>query len=189
MKFRPATASQSRTIEVPGPGQYNPNVSKTQTQGGRIGTAKRSGLDYRSSEVPGPGHFNIGDDWGKKLRHPGFGESKRCDVASSKEGPGPGNYNPDERRSLASAPAYTMGGGALRKSAADKSSMPGPGAYNPRVDYSKENPGSIKIGTSPRNSKFNTEGVPGPGNYNVTGRLGGPAYGIGTGSRSNSKHD
>ena len=82
-----------------------------------------------------------------------------------------------------------MGGGALRKSVAEKGTMPGPGAYNPRVNYSKENLGGVKIGTSPRSAKYNNEGVPGPGNYNVTGRLGGPAFGIGTGSRQNSKYD
>ena len=31
--------------------------------------------------------------------------------------------------------------------------------------------------------------MPGPGNYNVSGRLGGPAYGIGSGSRANIKSD
>jgi hypothetical protein len=136
--------------------------------------------------MPGPGHFNVGDEWGRKTKNPGFGASKRCDVASSKEGPGPGNYNPTER-DLNSAPCYTMGGGSLRQSKSGKSAMPGPGQYNPRVDYTKENIGGVKIGTSPRGTKYNNEGVPGPGNYNVQGRLDGPAYGIGSGSRSNAK--
>jgi hypothetical protein len=47
----------------------------------------------------------------------------------------------------------------------------------------------IKIGTSPRGTKYDRLEVPGPGNYNVTGRLGGPAYGIGSGNRSKAKLD
>ena len=104
------------------------------------------------------------------------------------EGPGPGNYNLNER-TLSTAPAYTMGGGALRKSKSGKTDMPGPGAYNPRVDYSRENLGGVKIGTSPRGTKYENHGIPGPGNYNVSGRITGPAYGIGSGSRSNAKYD
>lgn len=46
----------------------------------------------------------------------------------------------------------------------------------------------MKIGTSPRGEKYARDG-PGPGNYNVQGRLGGPAFGIGTGSRSHAKLD
>lgn len=144
-----------KTIEVPGPGQYNPNLStiKQQTPGGRIGTGKRDGFNFREAgSIPGPGHFNIGDDWTKNMRNPGFGASNRYNVASSKDGPGPGNYNLDER-TLNSAPSYTMGGGAVR-SKVGKNEMPGPGAYNPRVDYSKENLGSVRIGTSPRGSKY-----------------------------------
>lgn len=79
-----------------------------------------------------------------------------------------------------------MGGGAVRSKTL-KNDVPGPGTYNPRVDYSKENLGGVRIGTSPRGSKYLGDGVPGPGNYNVGGRIGGPAYGMGSGSRSNAK--
>lgn len=75
--------------------------------------------------MPGPGHFTINDDWTQKLKNPGFGASKRYDVAGSRDGPGPGNYNLNER-TLASAPSYTMGGGGPR-SKAYNSSLPGPG--------------------------------------------------------------
>jgi hypothetical protein len=63
---------------------------------------------------------------------------------------------------------------------------PGPGQYNPKVEYAKENIGGIKIGTGTRDSRGLTGGkdVPGPGQYNAGGNLGGPAFGIGTGSRT-----
>jgi hypothetical protein len=45
MKFRPQTASVSKSIEIPGPGAYNPNLSqiKHQTPGSKIGTSLRDG--------------------------------------------------------------------------------------------------------------------------------------------------
>jgi len=41
MKFRPNTQGNQRTIDIPGPGQYNPNLTsvKSQTPGSKIGTA------------------------------------------------------------------------------------------------------------------------------------------------------
>jgi hypothetical protein len=68
---------------------------------------------------------------------------------------------------------------------------PGPGAYNPSVMMSKENLGSIKIGTSLRDSKGMMGGQdnPGPGNYNSSTALGGPNFAFGTGGRNGSKKD
>lgn len=87
---------------------------------------------------------------------------------------------------MGSAPSYTLGGGRTKDGV--KKFAPGPGAYNPSVEYSKENLGGVKIGTSIRN-KQSSDNPPGPGNYNVGGRLGGPAFGIGTGIRSGAKSD
>jgi hypothetical protein len=76
-------------------------------------------------------------------------------MASSRQGPGPGNYNPSEK-TLALAPSFTMSGNRSKHS---KVENPGPGAYNPKVDYAKENlvGGGIKIGTSTR-SKLGNDG-------------------------------
>jgi hypothetical protein len=137
-----------------------------------------------AANLPGPGHFTISDDWSKLKNNAGFGQSNRYNVANSKEGPGPGNYNPTER-TLTAAPSYTMSGARPRTA---KYELPGPGQYNPRVDYAKENIGGVKIGSSTRGHFASLE-VPGPGNYNVSGRLGGPAYGIGSSNRGNMKHD
>ncbi|CDW82018.1 UNKNOWN [Stylonychia lemnae] len=189
MKFRPNTQGNQRSLDIPGPGQYNPNLSsvKSQTPGSKIGTGQRNGLTSKDGNLPGPGHFSIGDDWGNKKKHAGFGSSNRGALSMSRDGPGPGNYNPTER-TLSTAPQYTMGGGGQR-SKAGRTDQPGPGQYNPKVDCAKENLGGVKIGTSPRGQRRNNDAQPGPGNYNVTGRLGGPAYGIGSGSRSNAKKE
>jgi len=120
--------------------------------------------------MPGPGHFTISDEWTNKMKNPGFGGSKRYNLAGSREGPGPGNYNPSER-TLSTAPSYTMSGGCHVKGG--RADQPGPGAYNPSLDYAKENLGGVKIGTNPRGNNYRGDGVPGPGNYNVSGRLGG----------------
>lgn len=57
------------------------------------------------------------------------------------------------------------------------------------MDCAKENLGGVRIGTSDRANNYHGDNVPGPGNYNVSGRLGGPSYGIGSGNRSIAKND
>lgn len=129
MKFRPNTSGGNRTIDAPGPGQYNPNLStvKQQTAGPKIGTGKRDGFNSKdAASVPGPGHFTLSDDWTNKKKNPGFGSSKRYNVAGSKEGPGPGNYSVNERAALSSAPSYSMVGGGARSNSG-KNQLPGPG--------------------------------------------------------------
>lgn len=63
---------------------------------------------------------------------------------------------------------------------------PDPGTYNPRDSYTKENLGTCKIGTGTRDGNTQLPGgkeVPGPGNYNIRGSLGGPSFGIGSSMR------
>ena len=43
--------------------------------------------------MPGPGQFNVSDDWSKKMKGTGFGNSKRNSLGMSKDTPGPGNYS------------------------------------------------------------------------------------------------
>ena len=67
---------------------------------------------------------------------------------------------------------------------------PGPGSYNPRVDYAKENLGTVKIGTGTRDQGKALPGgkdAPGPGQYTLGTSLSGPAFGIGTSQRDESK--
>jgi hypothetical protein len=97
MKFRPSSAEPGgATIDVPGPGSYNPNLSsiKTNTPGSKIGTGNRSGLgEKHSGLMPGPGHFNPNDKFSSASKGFGFGSSQRGKVAVGREdGPGPGNY-------------------------------------------------------------------------------------------------
>jgi hypothetical protein len=75
--------------------------------------------------------------------------------------------------------------GYRKPSRGENSKAPGPGQYDPKIDYAKENIGGVKIGTSLRDSKnMISGGAPGPGNYNITGSLGGPAFGIGSSNRA-----
>ena len=97
--------------------------------------------------MPGPGFVTVEYDWSKNGKNPGFGSSKRGSVAGAALGPGPGNYNPSER-TLSAAPAYSMG--YKKHGKGEGTNSPGPGAYNPQVDYSKENLGGVRIGTSTR---------------------------------------
>ena len=88
-----------------------------------------------SAKVPGPGHFGSLDDWSKHKNHAtGFGSSKRSDVASSKEGPGPGNYT-YLAKDLSNAPAYSLVG---RKDNKYFNYNPGPGTYNSDSTATKE---------------------------------------------------
>ncbi|TNV81347.1 hypothetical protein FGO68_gene8366 [Halteria grandinella] len=183
MKFRPQSAQVSS--QAPGPGQYNPDVSgvKNKMPSSRIGTAKRSGME-KQQDLPGPGTFNVSYDWRKLRQHPGFGTSNRGDVAAAKTmAPGPGNYNPLEM-GKSKPPAFSMGIKTGGKNFGDKS--PGPGQYNPKIDYAKENLGSVRIGTGTRDqgsSVFTGKDMPGPGQYTLGTSLSGPAFGVGTSMR------
>lgn len=58
MKFRPSSSCVGRSIDIPGPGQYNPNLSsiKQQTPGSKIGTSKRDDFNFKgTASLPGPG--------------------------------------------------------------------------------------------------------------------------------------
>jgi hypothetical protein len=49
-----------QTIDIPGPGNYNPNLStiKHTTPGSKFGTGKRDGFTMKEAgTMPGPGHF------------------------------------------------------------------------------------------------------------------------------------
>lgn len=100
---------------------------KTAIPGSRIGTSQRSGLYRGDKNVPGPGHFTISDDWAHKNKNAGFGSSKRDGLSLSRDGPGPGNYNPTDR-DLNAAPQFTMGGGRYKSaSKSNRNNIPGPG--------------------------------------------------------------
>jgi Sperm-tail PG-rich repeat len=75
------------------------------------------------------------DDWSKHNTHAsGFGSGKRSNMAQSKDGPGPGNYN-CLSKDMHNAPSYTL---AARKDNKYFNYNPGPGAYNPDVSAARE---------------------------------------------------
>lgn len=86
---------------------------------------------------------------------------------------------------MAHAPSYTMG---YKKQNKSNEFAPGPGAYNPALNYSKENLGGVKIGTSKRQDLLSSD-APGPGNYNISAGINSSSYAFGTGSRRDNKMD
>ena len=118
---------------VPGPGQYNPDISASKGghRGSGMGQSVRSNLGGNSQNTPGPGSHNT-TNWDTASRAGNgstFGpkEHKRQadrgkDLISNSKTPGPGAYNVG-RNSL-HAPSYSMSGAKYSK---DLSYAPGPG--------------------------------------------------------------
>jgi hypothetical protein len=90
---------------MPGPGQYNPNLSasKENLGGVRIGTANRSVLGAAGIDTPGPGNYNVRNILGGPGY--GFGSSGRGTLGKD-EVPGPGHYKVPCK--VADVPGYSM---------------------------------------------------------------------------------
>jgi len=58
--------------------------------------------------------------------------------------------------------------------------IPGPGAYSPAVDLTKNKTPGMRMGTGNRSDLYDTKANPGPGQYDVRGRLAGPQWGFGS---------
>jgi len=56
-----------------------------------------------------------------------------------------------------------------------KTGTPGPGAYDP---IKRQKGGKVRIGSAIRRPLYDTKNTPGPGNYEVRGKIEGPKYGI-----------
>jgi len=92
--------------------------------------------------------------------------------------PGPGQYN-ENLYIKKSAPKYGMGTGAARSSInKDRLQSPGPNKYDPSRNQTMHKNPTWKIGTDKRRPMSARNGTPGPGNYTITSRKSGPAYGM-----------
>jgi len=112
------------------------------------------------------------------------GTSKRSNLYSNTQNPGPAHYNTGSRPDSA---AFSMGGS--RPKHKTKNLAPGPGAYDPDVGAMKENGPQIGFGSGVRGNqgKWKDGTVPGPGNYSMDEWNKGPSIGIGTGQRPKPK--
>jgi hypothetical protein len=200
------------TAAYPGPGQYD-NKSSIGTAGVTIGGKKGEGADKTTPmTTPGPGTYALVSDRVYCDAAPSFriGNAKRSDLSRTQPGPAPGDHHVElkphsvgtrfgtgQRSALivntapgpgtydqtvrSSAPKYWIGAktGGKRQQA----SQPGPGAYNPFSTSLYEKLNGPIIGTSERGDAPG-RAVPGPGQYDVRGNLGGYKWGFGRAKRS-----
>ena len=172
-----ALVSASRS---PGPGAYNPSLSsKNQAPAYRMGSASRDGLGGKSS-TPGPGNYEprlISSAKTVKM-----GTSVRSPLSDSVKTPGPGSYNITSK--VGEGPKYIMNPRREDEKVQNARYLPGPGAYSPSVEFVKNHQPAIGMGTSQRSGLYSTKSNPGPGQYDVRGRIAGPKWGFGSQQRN-----
>lgn len=172
-----ALVSASRS---PGPGAYNPSLTtKNSAPAYRMGSASRDGL-YGKSGAPGPGNYDVRPaTTGKNIR---IGTSVRSPLNGNSTTPGPGSYNYNSK--VGEGPKFVMNPRRDEGKLQNSRYVPGPGAYSPSVEYVKNSAPRSGMGTSQRGGLYSSKSNPGPGQYDVRGRIGGPKYGFGSQSRS-----
>lgn len=168
--------------EAPGPGNYELNSSLERGKMYSFGTEKREGsLEKQSKSIPGPGTYVAQSFVGKDSQ--GKSISGKCEIKIKNDNPGPGTYNPDDRKH---GPAYSLLGHRVDDPILiERSKMPPPGNYNPNDSLIRHNAPNVSFGVRPQTSGSKNE-APGPGQYQLKSTLAGVgAYiGIKTGLKS-----
>lgn len=173
-------SQEKNTNDMPGPGSYNPSISKFENSPNyKIGTSSRT--DFLVSSAPGPGSYETKSSISRS-HAPKIGTSKRPPLNDPIQTPGPGTY--ELRSSLIEGPKYTMTG---RKSNSKSDGLPGPGHYNQSFNdtITKEKAPAYRMGSASRVERPSSAYVPGPGNYDSPKGKSGPSWGFGTQSREN----
>jgi len=173
-----ALLSASRS---PGPGAYNPSLNdKPQQPAYRIGSASRDGYSRERVGTPGPGNYN--PRLIQSQQNIRIGTSMRSPMSEGAKTPGPGSYALSPK--IGEGPKYIIN---PRRDDVAKTQharyVPGPGAYTPSVEFAKTKSPAIRMGTSSRDGFYETKTNPGPGQYDVRGRIGGPKWGFGSEQR------
>jgi len=173
--------SGNENIKAPGPGAYEPKLNgRNSSPSYKMGQAQRTFDDRESKSKPGPGQYEIKNSHGAPAYK--IGSSQRQGLSQSMIGPGPGAYSYNSR--AIEGPKHVMTARHEDTSLNYLKSTPGPGAYTPAFDKSKDRSPAVGIGTSNRTELTGTKAVPGPGQYDVRGRLGGPKWGFGNEERA-----
>jgi len=110
-----------------------------------------------------------------------FGSSKRASLPVNMYTPGPGSY--DYSTKVGEGPKYIMNPRREGSNLLSPKYLPGPGAYSPSVEFVKEKNSGPKMGTSIRTDLYDSKANPGPGQYDVRGRVVGPKWGFGSDQR------
>jgi len=172
-----ALGSASRS---PGPGAYNPAFDgKYQSPAYRIGSASRDGLASKSY-APGPGNYDPRlSTSGKNVK---IGTSVRSSLNGNNKNPGPGSYSYGSK--VGEGPKFSMNPRRDESKTQNSRYIPGPGAYSPNIGLVKNQSPTVGMGTSSRGGFYSTKSNPGPGQYDVRGRFGGPKWGFGSQERA-----
>lgn len=167
---------------TPGPGAYtvNTNLKTTTSPAYRMGSASRDTKERAGA--PGPGNYDPRAVQGKGGVR--IGTSVRSPLNRNSGTPGPGSY--EYKLKVGEGPKYVMNprreeGGAVNTS--NSRYVPGPGSYNPEVHMTRDKAPGVKMGSSNRADLYEGRANPGPGQYDVRGRLNGPKWGFGSENR------
>jgi len=104
-------------FRAPGPGQYNPDLSKIKSSSGAgmFPQSQRTNLAGNSTKSPGPGHVTITSDWDKIKRLHGWmsldpkrGSDRGASMLSKENVPGPGTYTTKDGSVAKRGPAYSI---------------------------------------------------------------------------------
>ena len=172
---------------APGPGAYQPKAVQTSVMFS-VGTGKRPSFT-KDTGAPGPGAYQPSNPTAKasySKRSSSFGTSKRPPIAKATSNPGPGEYGYE--KSYGSA-KYSFAG--KKPDPKPVNPVPGPGQYNPEANYTWSNTAHHIIGTGQRSniSKGRPRTIPGPGNYNISGKADGPYWGFAKDQRTKDQED
>jgi len=171
---------------TPGPGTYGADFRSRRQPGYGFGSCARDqGLSMAS---PGPGAYGANESHGSKRPHsagPAFGRARRG-LGNGGGTPGPGAYVPNVNSTRPQFPRHTCtprrDGSVVRR----RCSTPGPGTYG---DLSggrgNDSPLGTPLSSAPRwgfgtsNRGIRANGQnPGPGQYDLRSRAGGPRFSI-----------
>lgn len=165
---------------TPGPGTYGADSRSQRQAGYGFGSCARD-QGPLSMASPGPGAYGASECYRSKRPHsagPAFGRARRG-LGNGGGTPGPGAYVPSVSSTRPQCPRHSC---TPRRdgSARRRCSTPGPGTYS---DCGRaESPLSISaprwgFGTSNRGIRANGQN-PGPGQYDLRSRAGGPRFSI-----------
>jgi len=136
-------------------------------------------IEFKDMKVPGPGAYSIKS---KAVEATKIKMTPRRELRSPYAGnPGPGAYKHTDKQTSKASPRAKIGTGprmADYMDEKDKDTVPGPVSYQNRIP--KETNSAIFIGVSKRVDEERLRTAPGPGSYNVSDRIKGPSFSMGS---------
>lgn len=169
-KFPHAERGRQNDNQVPGPGQYDYDVTeeKLKVEKKNVVFGKESRNKALKESGPGPGQYQSTDTTARVERYRAqsgykWDKSARDGMYRKSEAPGPGTYEAKPEYVLESTgKSYSLGKASGKRPVLGVG-IPGPGAYDPNELTAS---GNIKFGKMERvNPALTKRDVPGPGQY------------------------